>query len=283
MAVPVLVRESEGNRLRRPAEKKVSGEIVRMHDQDFDSEESYPAWNEPSSGIRGVALDEAALYGSETPCVEELRGKGNTSVRCLAAQFRAVLGRHGADLPARIGAGQKGQQSRIQRTELPLGGKKGQLQKQEDKPCDRDSIRRYDGLCPFGVDRNWCDDDPVSHEPQLADRIVVHPTGCKKQVYDLANCGPRHRFTVWDGGAGKARIVSNCTQAISRDLLCHAMQNLEAIGCRIVMHIHDEVVIEAPKAMEVDEVGRIMSIVPSWANGLILDAAGYETGFYMKE
>jgi DNA polymerase len=79
------------------------------------------------------------------------------------------------------------------------------------------------------------------------------------------------------------KLVENVVQAISRDLLCHAMQQLEAAGCRIVMHIHDEVVIEAPKAMEVDEVGRTMSIVPLWADGLILDAAGYETEFYMKD
>ena len=79
------------------------------------------------------------------------------------------------------------------------------------------------------------------------------------------------------------KLVENCIQAISRDLLCHSMQQLEVAGCRIVMHIHDEVVIEAPKAMQVDEVGRIMSIVPLWAEGLILDAAGYETGFYMKD
>jgi DNA polymerase len=79
------------------------------------------------------------------------------------------------------------------------------------------------------------------------------------------------------------KLVENIIQAISRDLLCQAMQQLEAAGSRIVMHIHDEVVIEAPKAMEVDEVGRNMSIVPSWAEGLILDAAGYETTFYMKD
>ncbi|NCU33241.1 MAG: hypothetical protein EOM23_10000, partial [Candidatus Moranbacteria bacterium] len=46
------------------------------------------------------------------------------------------------------------------------------------------------------------------------------------------------------------KLVENCIQAISRDLLCHAMQQLEAAGCRIVMHIHDEVVIEAPKGMQ---------------------------------
>jgi len=79
------------------------------------------------------------------------------------------------------------------------------------------------------------------------------------------------------------KLAENIVQAISRDLLCHAMQQLVVAGCRIVMHIHDEVVIEAPKAMGVDEVGRIMSIVPSWADGLILDAAGYETLFYMKD
>jgi DNA polymerase len=79
------------------------------------------------------------------------------------------------------------------------------------------------------------------------------------------------------------KVVENLCQSISRDLLCHAMQHLEQLGCRIVMHIHDEVVIEAPMDMEIDEVGRIMGIVPSWADGLRLSAAGYEAGFYMKD
>lgn len=204
-------------------------------------------------------------------------------MRYVAAQLRAVLARHGADLSTWFGFGQKGQQPRVQCTELPLGGTKGQLQEQEVEPCDKDSIRRHDSICFFRVDRNRCDNNPLSDGPPVADRIVVHPTGCEKQVYDLANCGPRHRFAIWDGGTGRARIVSNCTQAISRDLLCHAMQQLEAAGCRIVMHIHDEVVIEAPKEMQVDGVGRIMGIVPLWAEGLMLNAAGYETEFYMKD
>ena len=58
------------------------------------------------------------------------------------------------------------------------------------------------------------------------------------------------------------KLVENVVQAISRDLLCHAIQQLEASGCRIVMHIHDQVVIEEPKAMEVDEVGRVMGRWP---------------------
>jgi DNA polymerase len=79
------------------------------------------------------------------------------------------------------------------------------------------------------------------------------------------------------------KLVENVVQAISRDLLCHAKPQLEAAVCRIVMHIHDEVVIEAPKAMQVDEVGRSMGIVQSWVKGLMLSAAGYEAEFYMKD
>jgi DNA polymerase len=77
------------------------------------------------------------------------------------------------------------------------------------------------------------------------------------------------------------KLVVNVVQAISRDLLCHAMQQLEAVGCRIV-NIRDEVVIDAPKD-NVDEVGRIMSIVLSWADGLVLSAVGYAAEFYMKD
>lgn len=84
-------------------------------------------------------------------------------------------------------------------------------------------------------------------------------------------------------GNASIRLTENVVQAISRDLLCHAMQQLEAAGCRIVMRIHDEVVIEAPKAMEIDEFGRLMGIVPSWADGLMLSAVGYEADFYMKD
>lgn len=50
-----------------------------------------------------------------------------------------------------------------------------------------------------------------------------------------------------------------------------------------MMHIHYEVVIKAPKAIQVDKVDKIMSVVPSWTEGLILDVAGYETNFDMKD
>jgi DNA polymerase len=110
-------------------------------------------------------------------------------------------------------------------------------------------------------------------------RIGTNDFGSDCVTYE--GVGATKKWERIDTFGGK--LVENIIQAISRDLLCHAMQQLETAGCHIVMHIHDEVVIEAPKGMDVDEVGRIMSIVPSWVEGLMLSAAGYEAEFYMKD
>ena len=78
------------------------------------------------------------------------------------------------------------------------------------------------------------------------------------------------------------KFVENIVQAIARDVLAEAMMRLEKKGFNIVMHIHDEVVIESD-ASSVEEINEIMSIVPSWAPGLILDADGFESEFYKKD
>ena len=78
------------------------------------------------------------------------------------------------------------------------------------------------------------------------------------------------------------KFVENLVQAIARDILAEAMMRLEKKGFNIVMHIHDEVVIESDLS-SVEEINKIMSLVPSWAPGLILDADGFESEFYKKD
>lgn len=78
------------------------------------------------------------------------------------------------------------------------------------------------------------------------------------------------------------KFVENIVQAIARDILAEAMMRLEKKGFNIVMHIHDEVVIESDSS-KVEEINEIMSLVPSWAPGLILDADGFESEFYKKD
>ena len=78
------------------------------------------------------------------------------------------------------------------------------------------------------------------------------------------------------------KFVENIVQAIARDILAEALMRLEEKGFNIVMHIHDEVVIESDSS-SIEEINEIMSIVPSWAPGLILDADGFESEFYKKD
>jgi len=77
------------------------------------------------------------------------------------------------------------------------------------------------------------------------------------------------------------KFVENIVQATARDILCYAMQTLH--HCSIVMHIHDEVVIEADRRMSLQAVCDQMGRTPPWAKGLQLRADGYETDFYKKD
>ena len=77
------------------------------------------------------------------------------------------------------------------------------------------------------------------------------------------------------------KFVENIVQATARDILCYAMQTLRC--CSIVMHIHDEIVIEADPSMSLDAVCEQMGRTPPRAKGLLLRADGYATPFYKKD
>ena len=80
-----------------------------------------------------------------------------------------------------------------------------------------------------------------------------------------------------------AKLVENIVQATSRDLLAEAMRRLEDAGNPVVMHIHDEAVIDAPANYSLEKMVKIMTEVPRWADGLILNAAGFVSDFYKKD
>ena len=79
------------------------------------------------------------------------------------------------------------------------------------------------------------------------------------------------------------KFVENIVQAISRDILCHAMRRLDRAGLSIVMSVHDEVVIEASLGVSVEAICSMMSETPPWAIGLVLRADGFECQFYKKD
>lgn len=78
------------------------------------------------------------------------------------------------------------------------------------------------------------------------------------------------RIETWGG-----RLVENVVQGVARDILAHAIVNLEKAGYRIVLHVHDEIVAEVPENFgSIEEFERIMSTLPKWAEGWPVVAKG---------
>ena len=81
------------------------------------------------------------------------------------------------------------------------------------------------------------------------------------------------------------KLVENIVQAIARDLLVTGMHAVAKAGHKIVMHVHDEIVIDEPEnsGFTVTDACELMSMLPAWAEGLPLDADGYECNYYRKD
>lgn len=227
-----------------------------------------------------LAFNEGTLHGSYSSSLGQLWRQGNQSLRQMARIIREFLGGYVTNLPERANAGQNRREWELHSRELQMGGLQNPVQKQTSKYTDRYTLGQDN--CERGCRSFWNrgHNAPLQNTAWLDDRYLVRKTGLKKQVYDLKNAGPNHRFTI-KTEAGPM-IVHNCVQAISRDLLLNAMKQVGP-DARICMHIHDELVIEADKSVKLDDICKKMAQVPEWADGLLLRADGYETKFYLKD
>ncbi len=116
------------------------------------------------------------------------------------------------------------------------------------------------------------------HEVKWERYVVIDPK-TKRKI-------PKQGWRYADPKKGGRRIgtyggslVENATQAIARDLLAEALVRLDDAGIPVVGHVHDEVIAETT---ELEAVTRIMTQVPSWAEGLPIDGEGFVTDRYRK-
>lgn len=89
------------------------------------------------------------------------------------------------------------------------------------------------------------------------------------------------RVSAWGG-----KLFENLIQAIARDCLAESMMNLYYRGYKIVMHVHDEVIVEVRKNNAEEHLKTIESIMGmpvSWAPGLYLTADGFISEYYKKD
>lgn len=87
------------------------------------------------------------------------------------------------------------------------------------------------------------------------------------------------RIHTWGG-----KLFENVIQAIARDILCHALANLDKAGLPVVMHVHDEAIVDVPKdEYTVDQMNNLMADLPDWGKDIPLEADGFKSNFYMKD
>jgi len=111
-------------------------------------------------------------------------------------------------------------------------------------------------------------------------RIEINKFGREGITYE--GIGESKRWSRIDTYGPK--LVENIVQATARDLLAEAMVSVAKAGYEIVMHVHDEVVIEAPMEFgSLKDVCNIMAIAPAWADGLPMRADGFICDYYKKE
>ena len=111
-------------------------------------------------------------------------------------------------------------------------------------------------------------------------RIQTNRFGGDGLTYD--GVGESRKWMRIETFGGK--LTENIVQATARDLLAESMLRLRDAGFEIVMHIHDEAVLEVPIGKSsAGEVCALMAEAPAWADGLPLRADGYECEFYKKD
>ena len=278
---PLYMRERVPDAGSRVYEEKT--EVMRLHDEAADRREEPEARSNRHAALQRVALHERTMRDADGAGVEELRGQGDQSLRGVVEELRSVPGRHGSDISEGPDTGPDRRQRELRAEELPMDHDERAVQEQKDEQIHRDTMGDDHSRGGIRKERYQADDAVIPTGPR-GDRFeVVDDTRRPQQVYDIKNAGPRHQFVVL--GEHGPLIVHNCTQAVARDCLAEAMMRVAAEGYDIVMHVHDEMIVDVTwldeKASE--EITRLMSMAPDWAEGLPLKGETYETEFYKKD
>lgn len=106
------------------------------------------------------------------------------------------------------------------------------------------------------------------------DRPALH-------YYDMVQT--THKWSISSTYGGK--LVENIVQAIARDCLAETLLRLDERykDDPVVMHVHDEVILDANQDVSVEEICAVMGEPIPWAPGLLLKAEGFECEYYRKD
>lgn len=166
------------------------------------------AWNVSQPNFPYLAGNYRPLSLPKLQRLEKLWRPRNQNMQTLARQLRKFFGRHGTNIQTRFTDRQNRQQPGIFTGKLSLGYTERKCQKQTHqlyRPRIWQNISRI--IRNF---RGWCGNNQAPNSIPLANRIIINPTKVQKKVYDIKNCGPKHRFAVYDTENKTLRLTHNC-------------------------------------------------------------------------
>ena len=271
----------------------------------------------PRPGCRFIVADYAAIearvlawLAGERWVLDVFRENGDIYCETTSRMFHCKVEKHGENAALR----QKGKQAVLScgyggsvGALIAMGAVESGMKEEELQPL----VDLWRVSNPHIVQFGWDVDRAVKACVKRHIEIETHGVYCTYKrgvlfirlpsVRELAYVKPRigeNRFggeSVTYEGLGMTKkwerietfggkLVENITQATARDLLVFAMKQLRNRGFDIVMHVHDEIVLEVPHGVSsVEEICSIMAENPPWAKGLPLKADGYECEYYRKD
>ena len=274
----------------------------------------------PEDGKKFIVADFSAIEARVLSCLagETWRSgvfRSGGDIYCASAEkmFKVPVEKHGRNADLR-------QKGKIAELALGYGGSVGALKSMDtDKKLKENELKpivnAWRDANPHIVRFWWAVDEAVKNairkrEPQVlripdtAAKITVSCTGGMLFIAlpsgrRLSYIRPRIEENQYGGESVTymgtditkkwtriesygPKFVENIVQAVSRDLLAEAMKRLHTAGYKIVGHVHDEVIVEAPQAAAIEAVCAEMQKTPGWLPGICLRADGYECGYYMK-
>lgn len=270
--------------------KRLLGSALRLReDRDegskrASSEESAYSWVQPPmrhfseptriSANHPRTERDATVYCVEKPvgpntkpktlCLQKLWGEGYSGLRAVAKGLFIFLARHGSLLAKGLRDRSNRQRTGLLPRELSLGYSKGKQSQSKEYYLPRWISSRLEGASEKQGD------EVVHLTLPNTTRLVVgkdmqHP---HPEVFDLLNCGPRHRFVVRAYAGAPVLMASNCCQGIARDVFAEKITEIEyKLGLPVCLTVHDEVLVEVDAADAKDaqrEVSRVMATAPEW-------------------
>lgn len=233
--------------------------------------------------LLGLPVDDRPVPTPHASSLAQLWRTWDHSLRAMAGRLRELLGGYGRPLLAGYDLGPARQQQGLRGGQLPVDRMAATVCEQTVQRLGGHPLRADDAFANLRQDGDRANDHPLPLESG-GERLGAANSnaGPQELVYDLLNCGHRHRFVVRAPG-GQAVIAHNCVQAMGADLLDEGCIAATKAGFDIFLLVHDQALCYKHPSKSLKDFENAFTSVGEWAKTFPLAADADEVPYYKKE